>query len=85
MLKADLNPLGKVATRENLNPSMSDYVLQFCQLGYETHVRRFARKLDIDKVRSLIDASFCSEVMKDAFHRLVNRRGKELIDALDKK
>ncbi len=85
MLKADFNPLGKVATSKALNPSMRDYVEELRILGYESRLRHLQKKIPIKQIRTLIHTSFCSDLMKGAFLRLIDKRYKELNDALGTK
>ena len=82
MLQADFNPLGKVATTKTLSPSMRDYVEELCVLGYESRIKHLQNKIPINQIRALIHTSFCSDLMKAAFSRLIDKRYKELNDAL---
>lgn len=78
MLRADFNPTGRVATALSHAPSMQDYVLEFKTLGFLEEVLQFYRNIDLDRIEDLIDQSFCSTLMKDAFKKLIQKRYQEL-------
>lgn len=82
MLKADFNPTGKITTKETSEPSMHDYVKEFKRLGYENIEKEFYQTIKPIQLDKLINESFCSSLMKDAFSRLVKKRLKELADEL---
>ena len=82
MLKADFNPTGKISTSSTLEPSMKDYVLEFKTLGYVDEVNHFYSKIKFNEIGSLIKNSYCSDLMKEAFERLIGKRFEELENAL---
>lgn len=82
MLRADFEPSGKIAVKDDLEPSMKEYVLEFRRLGHEDVVRAFHAKIKMAKIIELIDKSFCSSLMKEALTKMVTKRFKELENAL---
>lgn len=82
MLKADFNPTGKISTSTTFEPSMKDYVEELNKLGYKQETLEFYRSIELDEINKLIDESFCSDLMKGAIKRLVNKRYQELKNAL---
>lgn len=85
MLQADFNPLGKITTSESLNPSMGDYVKELLTLGYDLRVKYIYGKIILEKINRLIQISFCTDLMKKAFIRLIHKRYQELTNALTKR
>ena len=81
ILRADFNPKGLIFTQDSKEPTGKDYVTEFCRLGYEDSVREFTAKLSMPDISSLVAASNCSDLMKESFTRLLNKRYKELVDA----
>jgi len=77
-LEYDLEPNGKIATKKINNPSMKDYVNEFKRLGYQKNILDFQKKVNLEKVFSLIQNSFISLKRKDALKKLVVKRFKEL-------
>ena len=49
MLKAKFSPRGKIATKDNLEPTMRDYVQEFIALGYKDIVEDFKRRIQYEK------------------------------------
>lgn len=82
ILSADFNPTGRIATRATTEPSMNHYVDELKRLGYQETITTFAQKVSMVKIESLIKQSFCSAPMKQALKKLINKRYKEIIDAL---
>ncbi len=78
MLKADFNPTGRINTSETFEPSMRDYVKELKKLGYTDNIKEFYRSIKLSQLIQLIEDSFCSILMKDAIHTLVNKRFGEL-------
>ncbi len=78
MLKCDFNPTGKISTNETLEPSMSHYVRELKQLGYQDHCKSFYNKIKLARLNKLIEESFCSSLMKEAMIRLILKRYTEL-------
>jgi len=82
MLRAQFSPTGRIETYLTRNPVMKDYVTEFLRLGYETTLRRFAKRIDLDVISRLVVGSTCSPLMKEAILRLVRERAKEITHAL---
>ena len=57
---------------------MKDYVNEFKRLGYQKNILDFQKKVNLEKVFSLIQNSFISLKRKDALKKLVVKRFKEL-------
>lgn len=81
MLQADFNPTGRISTKETVEPSMIDYVREFKRLGFQAEIDNFYKRLSISRINQLIDDSFCSELMKQAINRLIQKRFEELENA----
>lgn len=81
MLQADFNPTGRINTKDTFEPSMIDYVHEFKRLGYQGEIDNFYKRLSISKINQLINDSFCSELMKQAIKRLIEKRFEELENA----
>lgn len=82
ILKADFNPTGRISTKETKEPSMLHYVNELKRLSQEELIQSFYSKVKIQKIEQLIDKSFCSDLMKEAFKKLIQKRYKELQDAI---
>lgn len=82
MLKADFNPTGKIRTKASNEPSMRDYAIELNRLGYKKELVDFYNTIDLLKIESFIDKSFCSSLMKIAIKNLITKRFKELHDGL---
>lgn len=82
ILQADFNPTGRIATAETKEPSMSHYVTELKRLHQEELIQEFYLKVKMKRIEQLIDNSFCSDLMKDAIKKLIQKRYKELQDAL---
>jgi len=82
MLAADFNPTGRIATQSTKAPSMHHYVEELKRLGYSDIIASFAQKIKLTKINTLIDQSFCTDLMKQAFKKLLHKRHKELLDGL---
>lgn len=82
ILKADFNPTGRISTNETKEPSMLHYVNELRRLNQEDLIQSFYSRVKIQKIERLIDNSFCSELMKEAFKKLILKRYKELQDAI---
>jgi len=78
MLKADFNPTGKISTRAINDPSMHDYVKEFKRLGYEDEIKEFHQSIKPSEMDTLVDMSFCSNLMKNAIKALIKKRLREL-------
>ncbi|MES2204496.1 MAG: HipA domain-containing protein [Pseudomonadota bacterium] len=85
MLKADFNPVGKITTQAADQPCMTDYVHELIRLGYKNEVQEFYQHLKgIGGVQIMyrIDNAFCSDLMREAIKKLINKRFKELENVL---
>lgn len=82
LLAADFNPTGRIATRESAEPSMSHYVKELKRLGHIDSILTFSQKIKMAKIEILIDRSFCSESMKAALKKLINKRYRELMNGI---
>jgi len=81
MLQADFNPTGRINTKDTFEPSMLDYVREFKRLGYQAEIDSFYKRLSISRINQLINDSFCSDLMKQAIKRLIDKRFEELENA----
>ncbi|MEI8026312.1 MAG: HipA domain-containing protein [Pseudomonadota bacterium] len=82
MLRAQFSPSGRIETFHNRNPVMKDYVMEFLRLGYESTLRRFAKRINLDIISGLVTGSSCSPSMKDAMLKLIRERAEEMRHAL---
>ncbi len=82
MLKADFNPLGKIATSVTTEPSMKDYVIELKRLGYEDQAKDFYSRIKPAHIETVITKSFCGDLMKSAMWKLIQKRTKELEDEI---
>lgn len=83
-LKADFEPKGRIPTSETNEPTLKHYVREFVRLGYEDQVVRFFKKTAVLNFVPIIDASYCSELMKQAMKKLINKRLEEFKDEMAK-
>lgn len=81
MLQADFNPTGRINTKDSFEPNMIDYVHEFKRLGYHVEIDNFYKRLSISRINRLINDSFCSDLMKQAIKRLIEKRFEELKNA----
>lgn len=84
-LKADFSPKGRIPTKTTQEPTAQDYVIEFIRLGYLEQVQSFSKRLNLAKINTLIDDSFCSALMKSAYKKLVHKRTQEIHDELSKR
>lgn len=82
MLAADFNPTGRIATQKTIEPSMSHYVEELKRLGYQDTIVAFSQKIKMSKIEALIDQSFCSDLLKQALKKLINKRYREFVNGL---
>ena len=80
LLGADLNPKGKIFTAKTQEPTLGDYIDEFCRLGFFEIVYDFIDqvKVKISQIRLLIEDSDISDKRKKAFIKLINKRMGEL-------
>ncbi len=79
LLGADINPLGKIATKETKNPSMRDYGKELIRLGYQKILKRFYRRCTIKEITRIISASLLPQKAQEAYIRLITKRYQEFI------
>ena len=79
LLGADINPLGKIATKETKNPSMQDYCKELIRLKYNKILKRFYTRCIIKEITHIISASFLPKDAQEAYIRLITKRYKEFI------
>ena len=84
-LKADFNPKGRIPTKKTQEPIARDYVIEFIRLGYLEQIQSFAKRVNLTKINTLIDESFCSVLMKSAYKKLVHKRSEEIHNELSKR
>ena len=78
MLRADFNPTGRISTKATDQPSMCDYVKELKRLGYQSDVEKFFASIKTPLLDTLIQESFCSNLMKSAITALVKKRILEI-------
>jgi hypothetical protein len=61
---------------------MSDYIAELKRLGYDEEIKIFLKKINLDKIESLIEDSFCTNPMKQALKKLIHKRYKEYFNAI---
>ena len=77
LLGADINPLGKIATKDSKNPSMQDYCKELIRLKYTPILKRFYTRGKMKEIISLIWESFLPRKAQEAYNRLITKRYKE--------
>lgn len=82
LLSAQHEPRGAIATASTKDPTMKDYVDEWCRLGMKNDVEEFLKKVNLESIFTKIDNSFISTARKEALKRLIKNRQKELIDAI---
>lgn len=82
LLGAFHEPRGAIATKETKEPVMKDYVKELFRLGFKDEVINFARRVDLKVIENLFDTSCLSNARKDAILRLIQRRYKEMVNAI---
>jgi hypothetical protein len=82
LLGAYHEPRGAIATSETKDPVMKDYVKEWFRLGFKEEVVNFAKRIDINRIKNLIDSSFICNKRKDAIFRLIQRRYEEICNAI---
>jgi hypothetical protein len=60
-------------------------VVEFARLGYLEQAQAFLKRLDLKKIDTVIENSFCSELMKAAYKKLVHKRAEEINDELSER
>ncbi|MBL7072652.1 MAG: HipA domain-containing protein [Candidatus Omnitrophica bacterium] len=78
LLEAMHEPKGKIVVKDTLEPSIADYYREAKRLGYSDIADSFIEKLDLEKIKTLVDTAFISQKRKKAFFSLVERRYGEL-------
>lgn len=82
LLGAYHEPRGAIPTKETNEPIMKDYVKEWLRLGFLEEIVNFSKRIDINNIEKLVVNSFISNRRKEAILRLINRRFKELVDAI---
>lgn len=82
LLGAMLDPRGKIATSVSNEPTMKDYVEEFKEKCFHAEVAAFKKKIRMSEIQDLVGNSFISDVRKQAFSRLIERRYKELVNGI---
>lgn len=79
-LEADINPRGKIYTKRSKEPTFKHYFSDFERLGYGHIADLFLTTIKRNKneIMLLIDNSFCSKKMKNAFKKLILKRLSEV-------
>jgi len=85
ILKSDWNPTGKIATKDSTEPGCTEYVDDFFRLGYGEVVSKWFVSVSLPKIISLIENSFCGNLMKQAIGKLVSKRYQEMARAIKKR
>lgn len=78
-INVDLNPLGRISTKDVENPSMRDYCAELLRLNKIDILIDFKRKTKMSKVDALIEKSFLAKDYKNAFKKLVTKRFEEFL------
>lgn len=82
LLGAYHEPRGAIATFETKEPIMKDYVKEWFRLGFKEEVIKFATRINLPAIENLVTSSFISKTRKDAILRLIQRRYKEICNAI---
>jgi hypothetical protein len=82
LLGAYHEPRGAIATFATQEPVMKDYVKEWYRLGFKNEVIHFAKRIDINAIEILVTSSLLSGGRKEAIMRLIQRRYKEICDAI---
>ena len=84
-LNADFSPKGRIPTKESHEPTSRDYVVEFQRLGYAEQVQAFVKGMNLARINMLVDRSFCSDLMKTAVKKLIQKRAGEMQDEFAKR
>ncbi len=71
MLGADIAPKGKIFTKESSEPNIVDYINEFKRLGFDDVVTNFLKKIDKDKIKTVLSIVPISSKRCKAFWKLV--------------
>lgn len=77
LLKAQFEPRGRIATESTAEPTVVDYCVEFERLDLGLSIKVFHKKVMTVDFKTIINTGPCSELMKAAFCRLVEKRVKE--------
>lgn len=77
LLGADLNPIGKIATKESLEPSIKDYVVELKRLKAIDTLNKFKKRCSIKKIEEIIESSLMKKSVKKAMMKLIKKRYEE--------
>lgn len=78
LLGAVHEPKGKIAVKGTSEPSIGDYYKEARRLGYADVAFSFVKRIDLEKIKKLVDDAFISPKRKKAFFSLVERRYGEV-------
>ena len=82
LLGAYHEPRGAIATLGTSEPIMKDYVREWFRLGFKEEVMNFAKRINLQMIENLVASSFLSSPRKEAILRLIQRRYKEICNAI---
>ncbi len=77
-LKADIGLEGRIPTKDSKHPTISHYVKEFRRLGYHDQIEQFRKLAQLPRIENLISKSFCSNLMKAAITKMIQKNYKEL-------
>lgn len=77
LLGADLNPTGKIATKNSMEPSMKDYVLELKRLKAIHTLKMFKKRCSLKKILNIIENSLMIKPVQQAITRLIKKRYEE--------
>lgn len=73
-----LNPISRVGTSKNTQPSTTELIDEIITLGHRELFNNWINSIDIKAIQNIIQRSFASESRKEAFLKLVNSRYEEM-------
>lgn len=83
-LEAENNPRGRIRTQAEENPSLRDYIYEFKRLGYYEELIPFFKKINLLKIKKLVDMPLLSNSRKKAFMQFLDKQYQEVLNALEK-
>jgi hypothetical protein len=81
LLSAIHEPKGKIAVKNNHEPSIGDYYKEAERLGHLEIARAFIKKIDLRKIQMIVDNAFILPKRKKAIFSLIERRFAEVKNA----
>jgi hypothetical protein len=82
LLGAYHEPRGAIATLETKEPVMKDYVKEWFRLGFKEEVLNFGKRIDMQRIDTMITSSLLSQPRQKAIWRLIQRRYQEMSNAI---